>query len=59
MFPKIDSRLQLHQELIIIYVVDGYLATLRNEDGYGNDVIIAEGKGDNIKDALINLENIL
>ena len=37
--PNLDARLGLHQEVEIIYVVDGYQATLRDESGS----TIAEG----------------
>jgi len=51
----LNQSLGLHQELIVIYVVDKYQATLYNEDGS----IVAEDTGISIYDALDNLDMTL
>lgn len=57
MYPNIEKRLGLHQELQIIYVVDGYEATLYKDDDCTE--IIAQDNGLSIADALDNLDATL
>lgn len=52
-FPYIEDRLQLHQEVTIIYVVDGFEATFYTGDG----TKIATGIGDTVYQAMASLEN--
>jgi hypothetical protein len=50
---RIEDLLGLHQELHIIYVVDGFDACLRNEDGYPE--FECWGHGETISRALEHL----
>lgn len=48
----LDKLVQLHENVTIIYVVDGYNAILYRRDGYDR---VVEAKGQTILEALINL----
>lgn len=52
--PNLDKALGLHQEITIIYVVDGFLAQFCNRDE-----VVAMGKSDTVKGALIALESAM
>jgi len=52
----LEEVLQLHQSITIIYVVDGYAATLEQEDGYDSlDDLDLTGHGETIAQALVSL----
>jgi hypothetical protein len=53
---NLDTALQLHEEIRIIYVVDGYVAELRT--GYG-DIPVCEAKGETVVEALTSLQNVI
>ncbi len=53
---KLDSLVQLHEEVRIIYVVDGYEATLTTGDGRLN---VACAKEESILEAIVKLEAVL
>jgi hypothetical protein len=55
--PHLEQRLGLHQEVQIIYVVDGFNATLRSEEGHPKEETDAAGA--TIQEALINLDKKL
>jgi hypothetical protein len=52
----LEARLGLHEELSIIYVVDGYQATLLTSDGA---VALAAASGPTIAEALNRLSDVL
>ena len=56
-FGNIERVLGLHQELRIIYVVDGFSAEIFHEEAYGK--VIAEATADNIFTALVDLDRKL
>lgn len=49
----LESKLQLHQRLEILYVVDGYLATFSDRNGYRE---LYEAHGETILEAIQNLQ---
>jgi hypothetical protein len=53
--PKLDQVLGLHQTIEIYYLVEGYEASLVNEDGK----TLKEGHGKTVLEALGNLERAL
>lgn len=53
MYPNIEAKLGLHQELVIRYEVDSYRAILYKDDNC--DTLIMEDTGISISDALDNL----
>jgi hypothetical protein len=56
-FPVLDRLLGLHQVLEVFYVVDGFEAELRNEEGYPPSMFRSHGF--TIELALSNLEELL
>jgi hypothetical protein len=52
MLNNLENKLGLHQYLQVIYVVDGYLASLNNEQDLQN----TEAEGSTLIEALINLD---
>lgn len=50
----LENFLQLHENINIIYLVDGYRATLYTKDGNAE---VTSAEGTNIIEALINLKN--
>lgn len=56
MWPNIDRCLGLHQDVSVIYVVDGYDAVLLDCDG---DEHVADGHGVTVKDAMDALDAAL
>ena len=52
-WPTLNQRLGLHQRIEVIYVVDGYEATLASEDGF---VAITSAQGETIAVAIDALE---
>ena len=55
-YPNIERCCQLHEEVELLYVVDGYEAMLRTADG---DRIVAQGHGSDVVAALGSLERCL
>jgi len=53
--PNCDRLLGLHQDITIIYVVDGYSATFNTEDAR----TVMEGRGLSVIEALRDLEEQL
>lgn len=53
---KLDELCQLHEEIRVIYVVDGYLAQLFTAEG---DRLATKAYGESVTEALGNLETIL
>lgn len=56
MWPNIARCLGLHQNIDIIYVVDGYEAIMWDCDG---NVRVAEGHGEDVKAAMDALDTAL
>jgi hypothetical protein len=54
--PELCNRLGLHQELVVIYTVDGYMADLLNEDACLSGI---EAVGDTVIEAIMALESKL
>lgn len=53
LYTNLEEKLGLHQEISVIYVVDGYCARLLSADG---TVTIEESHGDTIADAMADLD---
>ena len=56
MYENIQNCISLHEEVRIIYVVDGYEAAISVGDG-AKDLFCTEGK--TVEEALKNLDNVL
>ena len=57
MYENIDRLCGLHQRVQLLYVVDGYIASLEHEDGYPYPEVKAYGES--IHDALLTLDAML
>ena len=55
-FEVLESKLQLHQRLEVLYVVDGYVATFLDRDG---ERIVDQAHGETIAEAIEKLEEKL
>lgn len=53
---KLDELCQLHEQIRVIYVVDGYLAQLFTAEG---DRLAVQAYGESVTEAISNLETIL
>lgn len=56
MYPKLQTRLGLHESIDIYYIVTGYMAILSHET---NKFLPIEGTGPTIEAALQDLESQL
>jgi hypothetical protein len=56
-YHNIERQLGLHQDLDVIYVVDGYEAIITNEGGYPEQQY--SGEGETIDGALADLDRVL
>lgn len=54
---ELEQCCQLHEEIVITYVVDGYNVEIRREEGYGNQV--AGAQGETIIEALQKLNDTI
>lgn len=53
--PKLDQALGLHEEISVVYVVDGFEASICHEN---DGTVIEMAQGETVHEALLNLEKV-